>query len=161
MYLPSNKWDSSYQFQPLFAGTIKLGQQLHGEIYLSCLLQELWVNKYIEAILQYPLQRTTFKSLSDEFLSHVISQLEDRFFDNPAHSVALGLLYLLPSECDRVESDGILPCELAQAADLHLPHSTMLCTEYGTWVMRWKQQQAARADVPTNTLHVVNYNSLT
>lgn len=51
-------------------------------------------------------------------------------------------------------SDGIPPSELAQAADLYkedLPHSAMLSTEYNMWVMRWKQQHAARADIP-NTL---------
>lgn len=63
----------------------------------------------------------------------LISQLEDRFVNNPAHSIALGLLCLIPSECVGVQSDSILPIELAQAADLYeedLLHSVMLSTEY-------------------------------
>ena len=91
-------------------------------------------------------------TLFDEFLSHVISQLEDRFVNNPAHSIALGLLCLLPSECVRVQTDGILPVEPSQAADLYtedLPHSVMLSTEYNLWVTKWKEHAAgARVDTP-------------
>ena len=35
----------------------------------------------------------------DEFLSHIISELEERFVSNTSHKIALGLLYLLPTEC--------------------------------------------------------------
>lgn len=68
-----------------------------------------------------------------------MSQLQDRFVDNQAHSVALGLLYLHPSECVDVASDGIVSTELTQAADLHkenLPHSVMLSTEYSMWIRK-------------------------
>ena len=105
-------------------------------------------------------------TLFHEFLSHVVSQLEDRFVDNPAHSIALGLLHLLPSECVRVESDGILPTELAQAADLYkedLPHSVMLSTEYNMWVTKWKQQQAASTEIPNklvDALHSIQFPNL-
>lgn len=33
-------------------------------------------------------------SLYDEFLSHVVVELQDRFGENPAHDIALDLLYL-------------------------------------------------------------------
>ena len=87
------------------------------------------------------------------------SQLHDRFVDNPSHSIALGLLCLLPSECVHCESNGTLPTELVQAADLYtqdLPHSVMVSTEYSMWVTKWKLQHAANADVPNklvDTLH--------
>ena len=90
-------------------------------------------------------------TLFNEFLSHVISQLQDRFVDNPAHSIALGLLCLLPSKCIHLESGATLPTELAQAADLYaedLPHSVMLSTEYNMWVTKWKGQHVASADIP-------------
>ena len=77
------------------------------------------------------LSRGLISNHSLSWISYVISQLEDRFVNNPAHSNALGLLYLLPRKCVRVESDGILPTELAP--DLYqedIPHSVMLSTEY-------------------------------
>ena len=124
---------SSSQFHSLFTETTQLGQQLHGEQFV--LSTPRIVGRQVhrsnpEASSPEHYFRIT---LFDEFLSHVISQLEDRFVNNPAYSIALGLLYLLPKECVRVESDGILPTELAQAADLYkedLPHPVMLSTEY-------------------------------
>ena len=143
--------NSSNQFHSLFAETIKLGQELHGDLFeLSTpRIMGRQVHRSNPAVSS---PEDYFRiTLFDEFLSHVISQLEDHFVDNPAHSIALGLL---PCECVRVESGDILPSELAQAADLYkedLPHSAMLSTEYNMWVMRWKQQQAAKANIP-NTL---------
>ena len=54
--------------------------------------------------------------------------------------------------CWCIDSNGVLPPELILAADLYkddLPHSTMLSTEYNVWVMKWKQQQSASADIPS------------
>lgn len=47
----------------------------------------------------------------------MISELQDRFENNPSHAIALGLLYLLPNECIQLESDVSLPTELSQAAE--------------------------------------------
>ena len=125
--------DASSQFQLLFTETTQLGQQLHGNHF------ELSTPRIVGRQVHRSNPETSspedyFRiTLFDEFLAHVISQLEDRFVDNPAHSIACGLLYLLPSECVHVECDGILPIELAQVADLYkedLPHSVMLSTEY-------------------------------
>ena len=58
-----------------------------------------------------------------------------------------------------VESDCILPTELAQAADLYkedLPHSVMLSTEYNMWVTKWKQQHAANADIPNKLVDALH-----
>ena len=60
-----------------------------------------------------------------------------------AHDIALGLLYLLPSECIQLKDEDSLPKELAQAVEFYkddLPLSVMLSTEYGMWIRRWKQQ---------------------
>ena len=143
--------NSSSQFHLLFTETTQLGQQLHGNQF------ELSTPRIVGRQVHRSNPETSspedyFRiTLFDEFLSHVISQLEDRFVNNPAHSIALGLLYLLLSECVRVESDCILPTELAQAADLYkddLPHSVMLSTEYNMWVAKWKQQHAISAEIP-------------
>ena len=151
--------DSSSQFHSLFTETTQLGQQLHGDQF------ELSTPRIVGRQVHRSNPETSspedyFRiTLFDEFLSHVISQLEDRFVDNPAHSIALGLLYLLPSKCVHVESDGILPTELAQASVLYkddLPHSVMLSTEYNMWVTKWKQQHAASADIPNKLVDALH-----
>ena len=79
--------------------------------------------------------------------------------DNTTHSIALDLLYLLPSECARIESDVPLPTELAQAGDLYeedLPHSVMLSAEYDMWVTKWKQQHEASADIPNKLVDALH-----
>ena len=50
----------------------------------------------------------------DAFLSHVVSELEDRFVNNPAHKNAIGLLNLLPSECVKLPDNTEIPPELAE-----------------------------------------------
>ena len=151
--------DSSSQFHSLFLETTQLGQQLHGDQF------QLSTPRIVGRQAHRSNPETAspedyFRiTLFSEFLSHVISQLEDRFVKNPAHSIALGLLYLLPSKCIHVESEGILPTELAHAADLYkedLPHSVMLSTEYNMWVLKWKQQNEASADIPNKLVDALN-----
>ena len=83
--------DSSSQFHSLFSETTQLGQKLHGDQF------ELSTPRIVGRQVHRSNPETSspedyFRiSLFNEFLSHVISQLEDRFVDNPAHSVALGL----------------------------------------------------------------------
>ena len=135
--------DSSSQFHSLFSETTQLGQKLHRDQFELCTPRIVGRQVHRSNPETSSLEDYFQISLFNEFLSHVISQLEDRFVDNPAHSVALGLLYLLPSECVCVDNDGILPTELAQVADMYkedLPHPVMLCTEYNMWVMKWKQK---------------------
>ena len=117
--------DSASEFHSLFAETTKLGQQLHGDHF------ELSTPRIVGQ--QVHRSNPAVSSVEDyfridDFLSHVTRELEDGFVDNPAHSIALGLLHRLPSECVRVENDGTLPTELVQAADLYkedLPHTVM------------------------------------
>ena len=151
--------DSSREFHQLFIETTQLGQQLHGDQF------ELSTPRIVgrQAHRSNPATSSPEEyfriTLFNEFLSHVISQLQDRFVDNPAHSIARGLLCLLPSECIRLESGGTLPTELAQAADLYtddLPHSVMLPTEYNMWVTKWNQQHAASADIPNKLVDALH-----
>ena len=111
--------DSESQFHSLFTETIKLGQQLHGE-HFELSTPRIVGRQVHRSNPPVSSAEDNFRiTLFDEFLSHVIRELEDRFADNPAHSIALGLLHLLPNECVRVENDGTLPTELVQAADLY------------------------------------------
>ena len=91
--------DSLSQFHSIFTETTQLGKQLHGDQF------ELSAPRIVGRQLHRSNPETSspeqyFRiTLFDEFISHAISQLKDRFVDNPAHAIALGLLYLLPSEC--------------------------------------------------------------
>ena len=76
----------------------------------------------------------------NEFLSHAVTERNERFIDNSCCS--LGLLHLLPIQCLTAEPDVLLPEELVQAAEFYnedLPHSVMLSTEYKFWVRKWQQ----------------------
>ena len=85
-------------------------------------------------------------SIYDEFLSHVVAEMEARFIDNPAHKLAIGLLYLLPTKCVSLPCDVIVPSELEEAVrffSLDLPNPVMFSTEYNDWVRKWKSSSSA------------------
>ena len=66
--------------------------------------------------------------------------------NNPSHSITLGLLHLIPSECVKLGNDVMVPDELAKAVDLFkgdLPHAVMFNTEYDSWVRQWKGSSSA------------------
>ncbi len=88
----------------------------------------------------------------DEFLSHVVSELEERFTNNPAQNITIGLFYLLPSECIKLPDDFVLPSELADAKsvyDVDMPNPSMFSIEYTDWVRKWKTFSSSSS---TNTL---------
>lgn len=68
-------------------------------------------------------------SLYDEFLSHIVANLESRFVENPAHDIAIGLLNLLLSECLSIEDESSsIPLPLAKVIEHFndfLPHPVM------------------------------------
>ena len=100
-------------------------------------------------------------TLYDEFLSHVIRELLERFTENSSHGS--GLLYLLPSESISVEVEDEIPRELAQAVDFYqddLPHSVMFPTEYRMWIRKWKQHNLS-TDTPKKLVDVLQMFSAT
>ena len=97
-----------------------------------------------DSISEFKTQFEEASKIGKQFLSHVLAELEERFVNNPSLSVALGLLYLVPSECVLLGNVGGIPEDLAKAVDLFesdLPHAVMLTTEYSSWVREWKVQQ--------------------
>lgn len=77
-------------------------------------------------------------SLYDEFLSHIVAELGERFVNNQSHSIAVGLLHLVPSVNDEVG----IPEELTRVVDLYkddLPYAIMFTTEYSLWVRKHKE----------------------
>lgn len=65
-------------------------------------------------------------SLYNEFLSHIIAELEERFVNNPSQDIVTGLLYLVSSECVQLYDESEIPEELTKAVELfesNLPHA--------------------------------------
>ena len=79
-----------------------------------------------------------------EFLSHILSELEERFLNNSSHDVVVGLLHLLPSVCIDLVNDVTVPKDLVAAVDQFsddVPNPVMFTTEYGLWVRQWRYGQ--------------------
>ena len=70
-------------------------------------------------------------TLYNEFLSHVIAELNARLIDNPPHDI--GLLHLLPSQCSAHTNTENIKV-LKATVDFYKPHSITFPTEYWMWV---------------------------
>ena len=104
--LKALRHDSKAEFKKQFTEATKLGKQLHGDDFVLC--KPRLTGR--QAHLSNPPSSTADDyyriTLYDEFLSHVVAELEDRFLNNPSHRIALGLLHLLPNECANFEDVG-------------------------------------------------------
>ena len=139
--------DSPAEFKKIFTEATKLGQQLHGEKFVLSKPRLAGRQTHRSNPPSSTAEDYYRITLYDEFLSHVIAELEDRFLNNPSHKIALGLLYLLPNECASLEDcdHDSIPLELAEAVDLYrddMTHAVMFPTEYGLWVCKWKAHQS-------------------
>ena len=104
---------SSSEFKNIFSEAQKLGKDLHGqdfELSRPRIVRHQMHRSNPETSSPEEHYRVT---LYDEFLSHVIRELLERFTENSSHGS--GLLYLLPSESISVEVEDEIPRELAQA----------------------------------------------
>ena len=117
-------------FSTIYKETTTLAQLLHGEDFQlqRPRLNDRQVHRAnirTESVEQY--LRIT---LYNEFLSHIVAELESRFSNYQVYCT--GLLQLLPEE-SRNREDSDLPQELDQAANFYsydLPHPLMLPTKY-------------------------------
>ena len=76
-------------------------------------------------------------SINNDFLSHIIGELQSRFLDNPGHCI--GPLHLLPSECITLNSDTEVPEMLANVVKFYEddpPIPVLFQTEFRMWVNR-------------------------
>ena len=95
-------------------------------------------------------------TLFDEFVSHVVSELQDRFVNNPAHDTTCGLLQLLPQKC--TASNGVLSKQLSEAVQYYsddLPHPIAFSIEYEVWTRRWQSHEDHRS-LPDRLSQVYN-----
>lgn len=130
--------DSETEFEKIYDNTMKMGKMLHGgqfeiEKPRTTGRQNHRSNPGVDSAKDY--YRIT---LFDEFVSHVVAQLQERFIDNPAHSTTNGLMHLIPQKC--VASGGV-PKELAEAVEYYsndLPYPRVFSIEYEVWTRKWQ-----------------------
>uniref|UniRef100_A0A1X7V231 Uncharacterized protein n=1 Tax=Amphimedon queenslandica TaxID=400682 RepID=A0A1X7V231_AMPQE len=126
--------NSTAEFKEVFSDATKLGRKLHGEEYTLCIPRIPRRQTHHSNPPSNPEDYFTI-TLYDEFLSHIISELQTRFMNNPSR----GLLYLLPREFIILDKSNSYPVELAEAADLYkddLPHPLMTKIEYNLWSVK-------------------------
>ena len=131
--------NSTSVFHAIFEEATKLGQRLHGELFELKQPRVNFRQVYRDNVQASSPEQYFRISLFNEFLSHIISELEERFCGTTRHSS--GLLQLMPSVCKNLEEGSSLPDELSQAADFYksdLPHIVMLPSEFRMWVSKWK-----------------------
>ena len=117
--LKSMRSDSERVFKRIYAETTKLGKDLHDDDFelkqpRICGWQTHWNNLQADTPEQY--YRITF---FNEFLSHTIAELDERFINHPPPII--GLLRLLPRQCCSTDSEpeNPLPEELVNAAEFY------------------------------------------
>ena len=140
--LKDMRTDSSNEFHKIYMHALRIGRSLHGDSF--SFTQPRVVGRQIH---RNNIQTSSVEdyyriSLYNDFISHVVSELESRFISNENHSI--GLLYLLPSHiCETVTevSNFDMPQTLSSAVDFYqhdLPFHALFPTEYGMWVRKWK-----------------------
>ena len=143
------------QFNKIFAETTKLGKDLHGDDFVLCIPRIAGRQVYRsnpETSNPEDYYRIT---LYDDFLAHVVAELQERFVEDPIHGI--GLLHLLPTELCKLELEDEVPAELALTVDFYesdLPHSVMFTTEYQMWMRKWKQSDSS-TEVPKKLVDVL------
>ena len=96
--------DSNNEFKKMFAEATTLGKQLNGESFEHS-TPRLAGRQLHRSNPPTSTPEDYFRiTFYDEFLSHVITELEARFIDNPSHEITLGLLYLLRNKCISLEA---------------------------------------------------------
>lgn len=143
--LKSMRENAPAKFSIIFRETTQLAKSLHGEDF-ELRQPRLNARQVHRDNVQAGSVEEYFRiTLYNEFLSHIISELEERFVNTPTHSI--GLLQLLPNECNSTDDDQTgLPPQLAEAAKFYdddLPHVVMLPMEYRRWVSKWKEPSCA------------------
>lgn len=133
---------SNVEFKRIFAETVALGREVHGEEF-EIKLPRINKRQTHRANIPTASPEDYYRvSLYNEFLSHVVSELKERFCDKPVHTI--GLLELLPSKCVKRQIEDTMPASLHEAITFYeddLPSASMMPTEYRMWVRKWQQQQ--------------------
>ena len=95
--LKSMRTNSVPEFRKQFAEASKIAKQLHGDDFELTIPRLSGRQRHRSNPPSSTPEEYYRITLYDEFLSHVISELEERFVNNPSHNITVGLLHLLPS----------------------------------------------------------------
>ena len=138
LILQKMREDCVQEFNKFFAESLKLGQDLHGEDFELTKPRTARRQSHRSNIETCSAEQYYCIAMYNEFLSHVIRELDNRFSGN--QYLVHGLLHLVPSKVAS-ESHDDFPETVSQAADYFkddLPHHEMLSIEYRMWVRKWK-----------------------
>ena len=123
--LKAMRCNSATELKKQFAEATKIGKQLHGDDF-QLTMPRLSGRKLHRSNPPSLTAEDYYRiSIYDEFLSHIVAELEERFVNNPSQGIVTGLLNLLPTECVQVQQDAGIPDDLASAVELFkgdLPH---------------------------------------
>ena len=88
--LKSMRKDSVWEFEQVFAQTTKLLQDLHGKQFQLC-KPRVTEHQVHSSNPETSIAEDHFRiTQNNEFLSHVLAELDEWFVNNPAHRITLG-----------------------------------------------------------------------
>ena len=116
--LKAMRRNSATEFKKEFAETTKIGKQLHEDDFQLTMPRLSGCQLHRSNPPSSTAEDYYRISIYDEFLSHIVAELEERFVNNPSQGIVTGLLHLLPSECVQVEQDAGIPDDHASAVEL-------------------------------------------
>ena len=140
--LKDMRTDSSNEFHKIYMHALRIGRSLHGDSFSFSQPRVVGRQIHRNNIQTSSVEDYYRISLYNDFISHVVSELQSRFTSNENHSI--GLLYLMPSHiCQTVTevSNFDVPQTLSSVVDFYqhdLPFHALFPTEYGMWVRKWK-----------------------
>jgi len=119
--------NSEREFRQVFASAY-IGKDLHGSSFLLMKPRLTGRQMNVATSTAEDYYRISFYN---DFLSHVVAELKERFISSPLNGV--GLLHLLPCECCKSkDNDGEIPEDLLVTAEFYandLPHSVIFPVE--------------------------------
>ncbi|KAI6656137.1 52 kDa repressor of the inhibitor of the protein kinase [Oopsacas minuta] len=140
--LESMRSRSTTEFQKQFTEATKLGKLLFGNEFQQTTLRLTGRQAHRSNPPSATPEEYYRISIYNEFLSHMLAELEARFVKNPSQDIVTGLFYLVPGECVQLDEDSDIPEELTKVVghfECDLPHAVMFRIEYSSWVREWKE----------------------
>ena len=77
--------ESTRKFEKIIVETAKLGEVLQGEHFKLCIPRLTRHQVHRSNTITASIEEYFHINLYDEFLYHVVAELQDRFLDNPGH----------------------------------------------------------------------------
>ena len=115
--LQSMRNRSTTEFNKQFVEATKIGKRINGD-HFQLTTPRLYGRQVHRSNPPSSTPEDYYRiSLYDEFLSHVIAELEVRFVNNPSQSIVAGLLHLVPSECIQLGDAPDVPEDLTRAVE--------------------------------------------